>query len=152
MTTGFKSIAMVFHAMLFALILSAPVYAGTIQITDAEAELEHGGTTADVFLNIKNMGVVADRLYAVKSSVAGEVLFSSLGEAAERQAESRGEDIPRAIAYEVRAGQEFRLHHDGPHISLRQLTQPLHAGDLFTLILFFEQAGPIQVEVEVEGH
>lgn len=152
MTTRSKSIATLFQSILFALILCPPVQAGTIRITDAEAELEDGGTSADVFLTIRNVGGVADRLYAVKTPAAGQILLSSLGEADERKVESRGEDIPRAIAYEVGPGGEFRLHHDGPHISLRQLTGQLNEGDVFTLTLFFEVAGPVEVEVEVEGH
>lgn len=133
-------------------ILSVPALADTIKITGAEAELEDGATTADVFMDINNSGKVPDRLYAVKTPVASQVFFSSLGENEERQAEGKGEDIPRAIAYEVKPSEVFRLHHDGPHITLRGLTRPLSVGDAFSLTLYFEQAGPVTVEIEIEGH
>ncbi len=132
--------------------LCGSALAGTIRISHAEAELEDGSTAADVFMNIHNMGDVADRLYAVKTPVASKVFFSSLGEEDERVAQSKGEDIPRAIAYEVKAGEEIQLNHEGPHITLVGLTSPLNVGDVFTLTLYFEQAGPVKVEVEVEGH
>lgn len=137
--------------LLLSCALSTPAAAGGIQITDAEAELEHGGTGADVFLNIQNTGATSDRLYAVKTPVAKRAVLSSLGEHDERQVEMQGNEIPRAMAYDIEAGGHFRLHEDGPHISIRDINRSLGAGDRFSLILYFEQAGPVQVEVEIEG-
>jgi len=138
--------------VLIAATLSTSAFAGEIRVTGAEAELEHGGTAADVFLNIHNTGNVPDRLYAVKTPVAGRAILSSLGENEERQVEVRDEAIPRALAYEVKPGEELRLHHDGPHISLRDLNRSLGVGHTFVLTLYFEQAGPVQVDVEIEGN
>lgn len=143
------------RTLLFAFLLSAalstPAAAGGVQITDAVAELEHGGTGADVFLNIHNTGATSDRLYAAKTPVAKRAVLSSLGEHDERQVEVRGNEIPRAMAYDIEAGGQFSLHEDGPHISIRDINRSLGAGDRFSLILYFEQAGPVQVEVEIEG-
>jgi len=152
MTTRFRSVSTYLLALLFSMTLSALAFAGEIRITEAEAELEHGGTAADVFLNIYNTSNVPDRLYAVKTSVAARAILSSLGENEERQVEVRQESIPRALAYEVKPGEELRLHHDGPHISLRELNRTLGAGHTFVLTLYFEQAGPVQVNVRVEDH
>lgn len=152
MTTRCISVSSALLTLLFAVTLSAPALAGGIRITEAEAELEHNGTAADVFLNIYNTGNVPDRLYAVKTPVAGRVVLSSLGEDEERQIEVREGAIPRAMAYEVKPGEELRLHHDGPHISLRELNRSLGAGHTFVLTLYFEQAGPVQVDVKVEDH
>jgi len=140
-----------FLTLLFAAILSAPAFAGAIQVTEAEAELEHGGTAADIFLNIRNTGKVPDRLYAIKTPVAQRAVLSSLGENEERQVEVREGTVPRAMAYEIKPGHELRLHHDGPHISLRDLNRSLGVGHTFVLTLYFEQAGPVQVNVKVEA-
>lgn len=152
MTIKHKTTWTLVHAFLFAAALAAPAAAGSIQITDAEAELEHNGTAADVFLNISNTGAAGDRLYAAKTPVAARAVLSSLGENEERQVEVQGKEIPRALAYEVKPGAQFRLHEDGPHISLRDLKKTLGVGETFTLTLFFEMAGPVKVEVTVEDH
>lgn len=150
MTTKLGSLSTVLFALLISITLSTPAFADGIQITGAEAELEHGGTAADVFLNIYNTGKTADRLYAVKTPVAARAILSSLGENEERQVEVRNEAIPRALAYEVQPGEGLRLHHDGPHISLRELNRSLGVGHTFVLTLYFEQAGPVRVDVTVE--
>lgn len=151
MSTKRRPVSTAIGALLFAAVLSAPAFADTIQITEAEADLEHNGTAADVFLNIRNTGTAADRLYAAKTSVASRAVLSSLGELEEREVEVRDEAVPRAMAYEVKPGEVFRLYHDGPHISLRELNRSLAAGDTFVLTLYFEQAGPVRVDVKVEG-
>jgi len=151
MTRKYGSIPTAVLALLLAVTLSAPALAGAIEVTGAEAELEHGGTAADIFLKIRNTGSVPDRLYAVKTPVAARAVLSSLGENEERQVEVRDQAIPRAMAYEVKPGEELRLHHDGPHISLRDLNRSLGEGHTFLLTLYFEQAGPVQVSVKVEA-
>jgi copper(I)-binding protein len=145
-------------ALFGLLLLSAPVGAGSIQVKDAWAlHADQGEVTGiAVFMTITNYGTTRDRLYAAKSKVAGSAELS-----AERHSDhgalaaaDGGNTHATAVALEVKPGQSLALRHDGNHIMLHGIKSEVRAGDSFYLTLFFEEAGPIKVEVAVkdDGH
>jgi copper(I)-binding protein len=50
---------------------------------------------------------------------------------------------------EIPTGGDAELATGGHHVMLMGLAEPLHVGDTFPLILVFEKAGAIEVEVHV---
>ena len=141
-----KKLAM---AAVCAIGLTAPAFAATIQVTDAEAEMETDGSTTDLFMTITNTGSTIDRLYAVRSKVAKVVAMSAISEKEEAM-EAAGKEGTQTLVMEVNPGERLVLHEDGPHIELRDLKKALKDGDSFMVTLFFERAGPVKVEVQVE--
>lgn len=97
------------------------------------------------YAKIMNMGNEDDRLIAASSPVAERVeLHTHLmenGIAKMRRIE--GIDVPAGGAAELKPG--------GDHIMLFKLENALSEGDKFPLILTFEKAGDVEVEVTVEA-
>jgi len=120
-----------------------------IQVEDAwartSASIQDAGA---VYLTIKG-GTGADRLVgaAVPSSVATSAgLHETVTEGDEgaqmmMMQEVEGIDVP--------AQGEAKLEPGGYHIMLMQLAEPLETGSQFTVTLTFENAGTMEVVVEV---
>ncbi len=135
-------------ALAASVALTFPAIAGTIQIDDAVAHIEEGGREADVFMEITNSGDTPDMLYAVKTKAANSVKLRVEGHDAEEAMEAAGETATTSMALEVALG-ATSFDEDGSHIKLDDLTASFEEGDTFTVTLFFEQAGPVKVEVTV---
>ncbi len=135
-------------ALAASVALTFPALAGTIQVEDAVAHIEEGGREADVFMAITNSGDMPDMLYAVKTKAATSVQLRVEGHDAEEAMEAAGETATTSMAFEVALG-ATSFDEDGSHIKLDDLTASFEEGDTFTVTLYFEQAGPVKVEVTV---
>lgn len=101
-----------------------------------------GMTVGAVYLTLQG-GATADSLVAAATSRAGMTQIHVVTEDAgmARMRETEAVDVP--------AGKRVRLAPQGTHIMLMGLTQPLVAGEKFTLALTFARSGTRNVDVQV---
>jgi copper(I)-binding protein len=119
---------------------------GSIEIDDAWARTSAGMQNAGAVYMTVSGGDETDRLVgaSVDTSVAAmiEVHETTMGDdGTMTMQEVPGVDIP--------AGGSVSLEPGGYHIMLMQLAEPLETGDEFTVTLTFENAGEVEVPVEV---
>lgn len=119
-------------------------HAGSIQVDEAWAATVEDGAEVEVFMRITNNGAMPDRLYGVRTSVANVASLNLGGEEMEQMGEHQA-----VAALELPPSESFRLHEDGPHIMLEEMSAAVALGDTVTLTLFFEQAGPVNIDVSV---
>jgi len=115
-------------------------------VEKAWAESEDANT-ADVFFIIKNTGSTKDRLYAVKSKISKKAVL----EGGADKEEGKEEDHKQVLGFEIQAGETLEFSDDGPHVEMTGVKEKLVPGSKFKATLFFEEAGPIKVEVTVGG-
>lgn len=132
-------------AALIALTFATPVLAADITIEDAYARASNPKAGA-AFMVIHNSGPDADRLIGVTSDAATRVELHTHKEIADgvmqmTQLEG-GIVIPADGAHALARG--------GDHVMLMGLTQPLEQGGSVPLVLTFETAGEIAVEIPVD--
>jgi copper(I)-binding protein len=96
-----------------------------------------GTRQAAAFMRIYNKGHTAERLISATSPVAGRVEL--------RAADSSAS----AIALPV--GKAVELEPGGLHLLLADLERPLLKGERIVLLLRFERAGDLRIEVEVQS-
>jgi len=149
----------VFHIGLALLIAS------TLTLHDARAhereyrkgslEIEHVYATATapgqpngaVFIKrLKNSGNASDRLVGGKSNAAKsvEVHQMVMDQNVMKMREIPGIELPARGRISMDRGSR-----DGYHLMLMNLTRPLVEGERFNMTLVFQQAGELEVEVEV---
>lgn len=96
------------------------------------------------YLTLKNRGTQDDRLIAVLTTAAAKAtLYASV----KRKADNKAEPINTVI---ISAGREIRLAPGGPYIRFIGLNQPLMDGDRFSIVLQFQNAGEIAVDMVVQ--
>jgi copper(I)-binding protein len=98
-----------------------------------------------VYLVLSNEGQQTDRLISASSPIAQK---------AEVHTHVADEGVMRMrpiSAVEVMPGSPTALAPGGLHIMLLGLKEPLVRGKAFPLTLTFEKAGPVNMEVEVQG-
>jgi periplasmic copper chaperone A len=93
-----------------------------------------------VYMVLRNTASTPDRIVGVSSP------FATKGEL--RTGKSEGERLVSAIP--IPADATIELNADRPHILLLGLTEPLDGYQYFPLILTFERAGQMEIEVYVE--
>jgi copper(I)-binding protein len=104
-----------------------------------------GARSGAAFFVVENVGTTADRLVRAASPIAGAVELHQM-------ATDGGVMRMRALpALEVRPGEKVELKPGGYHVMLLDLKRPLKAGDTFVLTLTFENAGTVEVAVQVEA-
>lgn len=107
-------------------------------------ETAQGQSAGGGFMTIANPGSAPDRLVSGTSPAAGEVQIHTVsmdgGVMRMRQLED-GLEIPAGGTVELKPG-SF-------HIMLIDLAQPLKAGSKVPLVLHFEKAGDIEVELDI---
>lgn len=138
-----------------ALLIAVPVVATAHEYAAASIKIDHPWarptvTTrqpAAVFFHLDNRGQADDRLLAAK--VPAEVAGS-----AEIHTTLNDEGVmrmrPLADGITVPAGEEVPVAPGGHHVMLFDLAEPLSEGMRFPVVLTFEQAGDVEVEVIVE--
>jgi hypothetical protein len=100
-------------------------------------------TNGAAYLTLVNQGKQADRLLGVTGDVARTIELHI-------HVEEGGVMKMRPVeAIEVKPGESVVLKPGGLHIMLVELKQPLVEGQRFKLLLNFEQAGKIPVDVHV---
>jgi copper(I)-binding protein len=142
-------------AMRRRLVLAAPLLvlpalaraqqAGDIVIAAPWSRAAGQGGTGAGFLTISNRGIVADRLVSASSPAARTTGLHT---------HVRDGDVMRmrpVQAIEVPPGQTVTLQPGGLHLMLIGLTRPLQAGQSVPVTLVFERAGPVQVELAIQG-
>jgi len=139
-----------FAFLFVAIALAAPAAAheyklGDLTIDHPWARASAGNAkTGAAYLAVVNDGTEADRLVAANSPVGRAELHTHLSE--DGIMKMRPVD-----AVDLPAGERVVLEPGGLHVMLMDLAKPLMEGESFPLTLTFEKAGPIDVEVKVEG-
>ncbi len=103
--------------------------------------METAGPNGAVSMTIKNTGKAADRLVGVSTQLADTAKLEAAGQAA-------GETAIAAV--EIPAGGEAKLSGAGTHVLLAGLKKKLGPYDRLPLVLVFEKAGQLAIEVMVE--
>ena len=104
-----------------------------------------GAKSGGAFFVVANAGATPDRLIGVASPVAGSAEMHQM-------AVEAGVMKMRAVrALEVPPGGKLELKPGGYHVMLLDLKQPLKVGDKVPLKLTFQNAGSIDVSVDVEA-
>ena len=129
-------------ALGLTLALAACARPTAVEVTDAWTRDTVGRTAnAAVFMTITSP--TADRLVAASASVAGKTDLMTM----------RSADGAMAMTYldaiSIPAGAPVSLDPAGLHVWLADLRAPLEAGQSFPLVLEFEKAGELGVEVAV---
>lgn len=139
-----------FLTALCAMLLSvAPVVAHEYLFGDLVIVHPYASPTApDVtvtggYMELYNGGARADRLLAVRTSLADVSFFDATAD------DGNGARLGAAI--ELHPGQSTLLEPNGRKIRFAGLEEPLRIGDTFLVTLVFQQAGPVTVEFWVEG-
>ena len=132
--------------LLAVLLLANPAAAHEFKIKDFEfihpwtREPASGVNDVPVYMVLRNTSPTEDRIVAVSSP------FATKGELRAGPAEG-GEQI---AAITIKGNATVELNADRPHILLRGLTEPLDGYQYFPLVLTFERAGQMEIEVYVE--
>ena len=137
-------------ALLLLAASATPALAGTIEISDAVAHVEEDaehGNTIEIFMNVTNSGGDMDRIFAVRSKLAGEGRIAGGGSKLDDHGDH--EDHMLATSIDLPAGATTALAEDGSHIKLADLKRTPQIGDEIKITLFFEQAGRLNVTVTV---
>jgi copper(I)-binding protein len=104
-----------------------------------------GAKAAAGYMVLKNQGAAPDRLVSATSPAAERV---------ETHVTVRDGDIMRmreVKGYDIPAKGSFELKPAGPHLMLINLKAPIKAGDRVPVVLRFERAGEVKIEL-VAGH
>jgi copper(I)-binding protein len=103
---------------------------------------QKGVTTARVFMTIKNSAHGADRLISASTPRADKVELAV--------GEDGGKNGKAAAPFSIAPGKPLVLHAKGQHLVLTGLKKALIAYEDFKLVLVFEKAGRMTVDVVVE--
>lgn len=133
-----------FTAAAAGLLLASQALAADVRVEDPWARPSLGMVpNGSAYLSLHNDGGEADRLLGAETPVA---------ERAELHDHVMEGDVARmqaVEAVELPAGEAVTLEPGGLHVMLMGLEEPLRVGDSFPLTLLLEEAGRIEVTVEV---
>jgi periplasmic copper chaperone A len=119
--------------------------AGDLRVSHAWTyEVAAMAHAVDVYLTIDNEGEAPDRLIAASVDFADEV---------EIQAPVVEDGVLKTTtvqAVEIAPGQTLTFQPGGIHLVLQSVQRSFEHGQHFDLVLTFEQAGTVEVEVEIE--
>lgn len=135
-------------AIAFSLLFSAGMaLAGDIQIEDSYARAASPiAKSGAAFMQISNMGAESDTLIAARTDAAmnPELHTHIMEDGIAMMREVEGGIL-------VKAGEMTMLQRGGYHVMLMGLTQPLTHGETITIILTFEKAGEVVIEVPIDN-
>ena len=130
---------------LFLILAASPALAQEIEVRDAYAfSPRPGAPTGAAYMVIVNEGE-ADRLLSAASPAAEHVM---LHDSAEAEGVMRMEEAE--AGFEVPEAGELELLRGGRHIMFMGITEPFKDGGTVPLVLTFERAGEVTVEVPVD--
>ena len=104
-----------------------------------------GQPTGGGFLKLVNQGASADKLLSATADVSSRVELHTM------RMEGDVMRMRQVDAIELPAGGSVELKPGGMHLMFVELKAPLKAGDKFPLVLRFEKAGEVKVELKVEA-
>ncbi len=131
--------------------LATTAFAHDVQVGDMTIDHPWSRATAatqangSAYLTVTNGGA-ADRIVAASSPKAARVELHTHdmdGEGVMRMRQVEAIDLP--------AGETTALQPGGLHVMLFDLQGPLVEGETYPLTLTFEEAGPVELEVQVEA-
>ena len=117
---------------------------GSIELSQAWARSKPGDAkTATAYVKISNLGEDADRFESAVTPVAERVELKDSGTlgGGVRIRDDGGMEVPPGTTTEMKPG--------SLHFVLSSVNQPLRVGAQFPIVLFFEKAGPIRIDVDV---
>jgi copper(I)-binding protein len=136
------------HILAGALALaSLPALAGDITVTDAYARAASPSAKAGAaFMVIENTGTSEDRLVSAASEVAQRVELHTH--------KDMGDGVMRMVHVEegfaIPPGGSHVLQRGGDHVMFMGLTQSLIQGETVEVVLTFENAGDVTLQVPVD--
>ncbi|MBK0326515.1 copper chaperone PCu(A)C [Rhodobacteraceae bacterium F11138] len=134
-------------AAVAALGLTGAASAADIMVMDPYARSATAtSVTGAAFMTLMNHGDQDDTLIAAQSDVAERVELHTHIE--NEQGVMQMREIEGGIP--VQAGGEHALKRGGDHVMFMGLKAPLKDGDIIPLVLTFEKAGDIEVDVPVD--
>ena len=107
-------------------------------------ELPPNAPTVAVYLTLDNQGMNADRLLSVDTPIAGQAQIHAH---VDQDGMMKMQEVDSGIS--LAPGARVSLAPMGYHIMLMQLNGPLRDGQYFPLVLHFEKAGDVSVDVDV---
>src|SRR5262245_21690504 len=117
-----------------------------VQVQDAWSRATPpGAKVAGGFMTIRNQGAAADRLVSASSPAAARVethVTEKQGEIM-RMREVKGYEIPARGSFELKPG--------GAHLMLVDIKRPFKEGEKIPVVLRFQNAGEVKVELEVRA-
>ncbi len=127
--------------------LAAPVQASDIMVMDprAAASVTPMAKTGAVYMMLMNHGTAADALLRVSTPAADT---ATAHETTTTDGVMKMREVDRL---EIAPHETAALAPGGNHIMLVGLKAPLKEGDVISLVLTFEKAGELKVEVPVVG-
>ncbi|MEX0970824.1 MAG: copper chaperone PCu(A)C [Paracoccaceae bacterium] len=117
-----------------------------IQIHDAYARSGvPGARTGGAYMEIHNTGPEDDRLIGIKTDIAqmNQIHNNIITDGVAQMVEAKG-----GIA--IAAGETHRLARGGDHLMFMGLSDALEQGDMLDIILIFEHAGEIALQIPVD--
>lgn len=132
-------------ATVLASLVSLPALAGEIVVSDAYARFSNPQAGA-AFLTIENASDIDDRLLEVRSDAARRAELHTHHE--DEGGVMRMRPIEGGI--EIPSGARHSLARGGDHVMLMGLVHPIADGDSVPLVLVFEHAGEIALDVPVD--
>jgi len=97
------------------------------------------------YLHIANTGSEDDRIVAISSPIASDVMLHMSLE------ENGVAKMGHLDGLSIKAHSEITLRPGDTHVMLMGLSRALATGDHFPLVLTFEHAGKIETQVEVRA-
>jgi len=138
--------------LLAGVIVASPVLArdytlGTIQIGQPWSRATPASApSAGGYMTLTNKGAEPDRLIAVESQAAGHV---EIHEMSMDGSIMRMRQLEKGVA--LAPGATVELKPGGYHVMFMQLKAPLKKGERVPIVLVFEKAGRIPVDMQVEA-
>ncbi|GAB4390111.1 copper chaperone PCu(A)C [Albidovulum sp.] len=138
-------------AALAAALITLPALAARaadgITIEDAYARIMPGSQAGAAFMRIRNDGGTDDRLIGASAEIARRAELHTHRTGA--NGEMQMLHVPEGFA--IPAGGSHDLARGGDHVMLMGLTRRPAEGESFALVLTFEKAGEITIEVPVDN-
>ncbi|MFD1343762.1 copper chaperone PCu(A)C [Litorisediminicola beolgyonensis] len=135
-------------ALAAVLTLAPLAVSAEIRVEDAYARASSPvAKTGAAFMVLTNDGATDDRLVGVRTEAAERAELHT--HIADPNGMMQMREIEGGIA--LAAGESHALQRGGDHVMLLGLTGPLEQGDDLTLVLEFEAAGELTIEVPVDN-
>jgi periplasmic copper chaperone A len=127
--------------------LAAHAHANEIMVTGAYARASAVATARAgvVYFTIVNRGAEPDRIIAARSEAAKSAMIH------ETAMKDGVASMHHVEGVEIAAGADISFAPGGTHVMLTGLKKPLKKGEHLTVVLTFERAGNLTVDVPVAG-
>jgi len=146
--------------LLLSAINAFSAQAADVSVSNATAHIMEdpvNGRRIEVYMNIENSGAARDRLYAVRSKLSQKTVLAVVQDGGHAMGasghgatgHSEAAMHMQAAVLDVPAGATATLQHGESHIMLMEPKEMPAVGATFPVILFFERAGRISVEVTI---